>query len=73
MSEQKYHHLCEALTQAVRDIRPVAAALDTETLAAELDRRIRLYWGRGHGISSAELRTTARDVQTSALEAGSPR
>ncbi len=71
MSGPVYHQLCDALAQAVRDIRPVAAALDTEALAVELDRRISAYWGPGHGISWTELANTARDVQASVRRADS--
>ncbi len=65
MSGDLYTSLCGALTQAVRDLRPLAAGMDTQALAAELEHRISTYRGPGHGLSWTELTATARDVQTS--------
>jgi hypothetical protein len=54
-----------ALVFAVRDVLPSAGAMDAKTIAVELDRGLRAYWGPGHGITTSEMLATARDIKTS--------
>lgn len=57
--------LAGALTRAVRDIRPSAGRMTVEAIAVELDKGLCTYWGPDHGITSTEMRATARDIKTS--------
>ena len=66
MDARRYAYLGDAVTQAVRDILPVAGSLDAGALAVELEKRVSWYWGPDHGMGRAELLATAHDVKSTA-------
>lgn len=57
--------LATALVFAVRDVLPTAGVMDPKTIAVELDKGLRTYWGPDHGITTTEILATARDIKTS--------
>lgn len=56
----------EALTCAVRAVRPAVDRCTNETLAKMLDEQLTRYCGTDHGMSQNELMATARDLKTAA-------
>lgn len=58
--------LLDALAQAVREVRPVAARTDIAAIASDLEARVCGHWGTDHGITATEMTATARDVKASA-------
>lgn len=62
----------EALSCAIREVRPAAERASAEAVAALLGEHVTRSWGADHGMSDEELLATARDLK-STFNAGDQR